>query len=61
MSLAPEIFKQPIDRAKYEVVIMHLDDTNERKVFDSLEDAVAFMDEAGEPCVCLPYEPEKPD
>jgi hypothetical protein len=47
-----------LDEMKYEVVIMHLDDSNERKTFDSLADAVAFMDEIDEPCVCLPLEPE---
>lgn len=45
---------------KYEVVIMKEDDTNERKQFDTLEDAVTFMEkEADAPCVCLPVNDEK--
>lgn len=47
-----------LDTVKYEVVIMHLDDTNERKQFDTLADAVAFMDSIDEPTVCLPLDPE---
>ena len=46
---------------KYEVVIMHdADDDNERVYFDTLEEAVTFMEkEADAPCVCFKVEQEK--
>lgn len=51
----------PMRRLRWEVVIMKLDDTNERVYFESREEADAYMDACPEPTVLFDKDsPELP-